>query len=1631
MFSVNIAPETQAAPATQLPAQQLDAAPFEADHPNAQFIRDNLPAWYLNAPAALRQALHASQQNSMRSWHVLEPIRNRLISAQKFAAPLLSQAFSERFKLALDVEAFQLMTWRYDSAWKPAPLEQTLLQAALQNFASSNRSRFDPYSAILRTGGLRYWLIDSAERRYKVEYKDRLNINLEQFADFCHDLDLGARYQTHLNSIFKPSTPDAAKAVAAAFIGCERDAVEVLAHTAMMKGDITEAAYQMLLNMVKPADPRRWDGKGLRYCQLHMLDTYAFSGCLLHGALLIQQNLPDPDSGPCVVYLPSEPSHPIKQYASLQALNASLVQALDSEGYRRYFSRFISLSQSPEFFSRLKSRLYPAPAHTLDVNADLLLQTQPFSKPPCELLYEHLLAKTYGDSRAIAVPSAQADQQARDVLLESLKDNGMNVLNAAGLFVPVLGEVMAVVAIYQLASAAFVAYEDWTHGEVEEAMQHIYDIGENVAQMLVLGSVAGAVARLEPSMFIESLVQKRVDGSIRLGKPSVKAFADTVSLPEGLAVNALGLYEFDGKTWLPLDGKLYRVEADAAGVNWRIKHPVDERSYAPKLKHNGAGIWHHEWENPMGWDEVKAFRRLSPACDAFTEDEIHKVMRITGTSEGVLRQIHVESLQPPALLNDAIQRVGIERELQGCIEALKADDLPEVSVAHIQPWMKLLASSPRWRTDRGLLLVDADGNMLDAWNAGSQMTLSSHAVGPTGNLTQVLEQLLEGLTPDENTLLTGTGSTDKTARVQGLKHHLASYAERHVEQLLAGVQALENRSSDPLVELLQRDFGRLPDSVALELVSMASDADKAWMTSEKRIPLELAEHAREYQQQLRINRAIEGFYRNSTDNPDTYVAGLGLLRDLPGWRGDISIDLLKDTLEGDEIANLESTQAGAVHRILVSTGEGFQRFSHSGDSIGDADQPFFSALLDTLTDEARINLELPLNADAEQLRSLSGRIASGRRDRVAELLRMQPIKPGLKWPQRLPDGRTGYPMSGRLRGFFRRLGIGAFSHSPELAVKSLYPDFSGAEVASFLSELRAEHTGAAGQLQGFVRQRLRSLADELSNLQTTLGAWVDETPFSALRTAREVATRRIHGCWRRLSVHCRNFQGEFLGYALDLDNLRVGEIPDIAASFAHVAVLKARNMQLTQSQTDALLRNFSNLRSLSLDFNNLQSMPESIAHMTLLAELSLSHNPLQWTEASNTILRNLNRLEILDLNFCALGADASISAINSLRLLFLRSTGIETLPRWNWLRSDLLRIDLRDNRISEISLDELDNIDRSLSSSRLHLHLNGNPLSSPTLAHIRLFRDGRLRSRWGVTVTPNRQPLAAGPDSTPWLAGLDRERMSARTTLWQDLRASTGSTDFFQMLSDLTHSADFSNNREELTERVWAMITSAAASRELRLQLFDLAAHPQTCGDGLALIFGDMEIHVRLFSIMSSASEAAQPLALFKMSRSLDRLDQLEKIARRDIARRQEMREPVDEAEVRLTYRIGLQARLELPGQPRTMLFSNMARVTDTDLDAAYTEITTREGTRAFFESLVAREFWMSYLEVRYAPDFEPVKMPFLQRLAALDELPPNQQSDQQYLDQIAQIAKEREQAVNDFAISLSRQISTTMNIRP
>src|SRR5690606_33144392 len=100
-------------------------------------------------------------------------------------------------------------------------------------------------------------------------------------------------------------------------------------------------------------------------------------------------------------------------------------------------------------------------------------------------------------------PTRDEDRKSRLKRWYALESAGMDLLMVAGFFVPVLGTLLAVVAVGQLLHEAFVAVEDWTHGETEEALNHVFDIGENLAAMAVLGAAVHYAPRVLPSSFVE------------------------------------------------------------------------------------------------------------------------------------------------------------------------------------------------------------------------------------------------------------------------------------------------------------------------------------------------------------------------------------------------------------------------------------------------------------------------------------------------------------------------------------------------------------------------------------------------------------------------------------------------------------------------------------------------------------------------------------------------------------------------------------------------------------------------------------------------------------------------------------------------------------------------------------------------------------------------------------------------------------------------------------------------------------------------------------------------------------------------------------------------------------------------
>ncbi|MBC3951989.1 NEL-type E3 ubiquitin ligase domain-containing protein [Pseudomonas folii] len=1623
-----------------------DALPFDSGHLNQQLLKTRLPAWFYNAPRELREALRRSLLQGQFSRRAVEPLRTRLLPVEQFARPLLEQALYKRFNVQLDVTAHQLVTMRYEEVSplrRLVPFKQTLLEAALHNFEESeaNPGYFQPGSALLPVDGLQLQLVEGTGTkgtapRFRYEYRGVLAIKPEPFAELCHGLDLGGKYQAHLDSVFKPvpssgqTREAAAQAVAEAFMNCERDALEVLAHIARMKKHLSAAAWQMLQQMVKTNGEPRWDGQPVRYRQLHMLGDRTFEGSPLYGALLIELDIPGVENGPCVVYMPGEPEHPLKEYPSLMALLVVLRRKLLDKEYQQYFRRFVSLRHSQHFFTRLNERLTPLsrvegssllkPLYEYRFNpaADLALEAQDVGQPPFEMLYEHLRSKTYDDSRRVAVPSRDEDQNARQRRMQYFESQGLNLLNVMGFFVPVLGEVMSVLAAGQLLHEVFFAVEEWRHGDLNEALDHLFEIAENLASVAVSGAATGIRPQLEPSGFIESLTPVTLrNGQTRLWKPELTHFAHEIALPAGLPADSHGRIEALGKTWLTLAGRHYRIELDAALQQWRVRHPHDIQRHGPVVEHHGGGCWRSEFENPLGWDEITAFRRLGTAEQSLTDEGMHNALNITGADEALVRQVHVERMRSPALLNDCAQRLLIDQQIDHCIQAMRSGHLYQVVTPNIEPWIKRLASAPRWPTGRALRLIDTQGAEVARWGVVNEAASSVIDIKwQSGGLDTLLRTVADGLEPHELQALLDTRTTQTTAWVQRLASYLAQCAEMDRAQLLEDIYAVPNRSSDPHVNVVQRDFQTVPVVVANELLSTANTVQLQRMTESGRLPLEIAEHAREYVQQLRVNRANEGFYLEATANPDTAKVGLQLLEHLPGWPGGIAIELRQESAAGELLDSMGTHQAAQVQLTIAKTSSGYLYLGGEGTP----DALFFDALLRALPDSVRSRIGLSSTATEQHLRRLLGDLAVTRRETVADILDLQAIKPGFKWPLRLADGRVGYPLSGRLRGLFNRLGLAASRYSPELAVKSLFPRFTDEQVSAFLADLRREHLGSSAQLNLFLKQRLDEMAAEYKVLKTTLSGWVDEMPTSSsMHSARVVAADRLRRCWTRIGTLMHGEGGEVLGYSLDLCDLTIGRLPRISARFDHVAFLTLKNTYLTNAQVDVFLGLFKNLVYLSLQRNRLFTLPAAVGGLSRLKRLWLSHNPLTLNAESLGHLQRLRQLHLLDLNYCPLDPNVSFAGIHPLRCLLLRSTGINWVPEHvlNW--PELTELDLRENQISTLSLDVLRRLDRVGLRARLH----DNPLSAVTLERADNALGAYAQTRLGLNNTRGHASLLL-PTDTPWFLRVENNVPQPRLQQWIDLATIAESSDFFRILNDLALSADFVGHREALIQRVWGLLDAASANSELREQLFSFAAHPRTCGDGISIIFSELEIQVLIFDIKTSTSRARQPVQLFKLARGLDRLDELEKIAQADIAARLLRGETVDQAEVRLGYRVGLAKALELPAQPRSMLFSNLSGVTPARLAIAQRQILDRERTSAFMQSLIERDFWMDYLQEHFAAKFASVKDPFVERIVALDSREESLLSDQQYLDEVATITQERREAVEGLAIRLSEAVA-------
>lgn len=711
--------------ATKVPG--IIKKPFVATRVSKADLKPEFPEWYVKASAIDRQYLNELIGERLRLQDNLDVTLGNLnkdISA--FAKPLLVNALKEKLNLTLDVHATTVRLYTpallgFGIDTDASRLRQsTLLEAALHNFedAETRAGAFRDGSGIFTTDA------EGALKRHP--------LTIESFATLCRNLDLGAQYQRHISGLLDPAGVAAKASIEQHFIGTEKAAFNESAMIAYLKGNITFYTYGKLQQLrdsqanitlnnrplhthrlsllgVKlsgvvlfsaVADTSRikqiydgliptqqqtmleWSRKlsilpGQEFAQFKLLKAFFSNGPsgvaeeMLRRDDIDKQSRPD---GTLIAYVPDDPDHPLKEYASFTDFMKELTSQLRSPDYQQFFSRFVPQKDKGKFFARVRERFSTFTWH----------QREPLSMGPWwrETAVENPNAepitnviegalwpqlsrwrcdKAIVDARHIAVPTNDEDAAARWSRLNSYLNIGWNVFNFGAMLVPGLGEAMLGIMIGQMLLETMEGIEDWSKGDKEEAAALLTGVLINAAQLAIMAAghvlPTGAAAAVKPSPFIDQLKPVVLaDGTTRLWNPDLNAYEHPVNLGPDSKPNERGLYLQDDQAFLVRDDKAFAVQDDPLTGEPRIRHPQRPTAYQPKLKHNNAGAWHTELDRPVEWTTAELLRGLGAKGEMFDEATLERIRIISGVDADVLRRLQVENEAPPALLVDTIDR---------------------------------------------------------------------------------------------------------------------------------------------------------------------------------------------------------------------------------------------------------------------------------------------------------------------------------------------------------------------------------------------------------------------------------------------------------------------------------------------------------------------------------------------------------------------------------------------------------------------------------------------------------------------------------------------------------------------------------------------------------------------------------------------------------------------------------------------------------------------------------------------------------------------------------------------------------------------------------------------------------------
>ncbi|QHG63591.1 NEL-type E3 ubiquitin ligase domain-containing protein [Pseudomonas putida] len=755
---------------------------------------------------------------------------------------------------------------------------------------------------------------------------------------------------------------------------------------------------------------------------------------------------------------------------------------------------------------------------------------------------------------------------------------------------------------------------------------------------------------------------------------------------------------------------------------------------------------------------------------------------------------------------------------------------------------------------------------------------------------------------------------------------------------------------------LMQAFRGLSVRGAQEIIEQSSTSLLEQLHTSDRIPLAMAERARWYVRDSRVDRAYLGIRLPTIASEDSERLTLGLIeRDAP-WPASTRVELRIGNREGRLLHATQGEAASQVH-VIVRQEQGYRLAGDEIEASASTGDSLLQAVLKCLDDDQLKKLG-STRLQASQLRDRLVRGGGQGREHAARLIGLPPVRVNVRPLRRFADGRLAYPMSG---------GGESSRQAIRQGIHQIFPTLSELQLDAYLEAVRQR-----GENQW---NHYLMLQRQLTELRETLRHWQADwqTPIDAIRRRR--VADMLRRSWRRKLVDGND------QYELTIDGEAVGQLPCLPAGidYSHVRRLTLRNMQL-QSLDAQFLRLFPNIVELDLSGNRLASVPEGIEGLTQLRRVNLGNNQIVLNNAGSRRLAALTRLDTLILSYNPLNGMPDLSVLPHVRDIRLRSTGQLDIGQVHQNVTLRAHIDLRDNRISELRREV-----RGLRLRLQRLSLHENPLSESSAQYL---DEARGISQAGArgSATHVHSTVDDGIRDA-WIDTSDGPRRAEREATWQRLVEEPGSGGLFSFLADFVGTEEFATHPSYFRQRVWRILDACEHNEALREQLFGVAGGPSTCDDRLLMILNQMEVGILVFEGIEGIPVTMRENRLLRLGRQLHRLDLLDDIANAHVQRmRNQGRRRVDEIEVRLYYRSRLAGALDLPVVPDAMHYPTFAHVSMVDLSHAELAVLRASTPVAMLDALVERPYWQRYLRETYPERFETMSASFHERLEALEE---------------------------------------------